>query len=159
MLRRWFRYAILVCLLLPLAGCYLVSGERERLATPVRDGVGEIAVQFVSADGRTQSEYVIGPPVSPVILDATVSAERGDLTLEFLDSNLATVLVVSGRYGLSGKDSIMVQTDGGGRIKFRVIANEVRNGAYTIRYRFPQPEPTPTPTPTPTPSPSPEPTP
>ena len=58
---------------------------------------------------------MVGLPVSPVLLEVTVSAEQGDLTLEFLDSDLATVLTVSGRYGLPGSGRVIVQTDGAGR--------------------------------------------
>ncbi len=152
---RW-RMALLGALLalsFLLGGCYLVSGEQQRLATPAADGAGEIAVQFVSADGRSQPEYVVGSPVSPVQLEVLVSAEQGDLTLEILDADLSTVLTVAGRYGLPGRGSVVVRTDGAGRIKFRVIAVEVRNGAYTIRYRPPPAAPTPTPSPLPGPTP------
>ena len=36
-----------------LGGCYLVAGEQQRIATPLAGGAGEIAVRFVSADGRS----------------------------------------------------------------------------------------------------------
>jgi len=149
------RYLIFVLLLVPaLAACYLVSGERSEEATPNPLGEGRLEVQFVTADGQVDREIPVGVAEVPVLVDLTVQAQQGELTLSFLDSAFNPVLSVTGRYGLEGRGSAVIQSDAQGRLLFRIAANEVREGAYTIHYQLlvlPTPTPTVTPTPEPTP--------
>ncbi len=140
-------------LLLILAGCYLVSGERVETVPLEGDGEGTLLVEFVSADGRTRREFLTGQLVVDLSVVVTATTEWGELRLEILDADLSTALVVESRYGLAGAGQTVIKTDGAGRINYRVIAQEVRKGAYSLRYQVAETPPTPTPTPEPTPSP------
>lgn len=155
MSKRWSRCLILVLLLVPaLAACYLVSGERTEEATPNPLGEGRLEVHFVTADGQVDREIRIGVAEVPVLVDLTVQAQQGELTLALLDSTFNPVLTVTGRYGLEGRGSSVVKSDAEGRLLFRITANEAREGAYLVYYQV-QVLPTPTPTVTPTPEPTP----
>lgn len=152
--RLWCCIMLLLLLVLPLTGCYLVSGERTQEATPNPQGVGTLEVRFVTSDGQMDREIMLGVPKAPVLVDMVVRAEGGELTLSFLDPEFNPLLTVTGGYGLEGRGSAEIQTDERGRLLVRITANEARDGAYTIRYQL-QVLPTPTPTVTPTPEPTP----
>ncbi len=132
-----------------LTGCYLVSGQDVQVTPIGTEGEGAYTFQFVSSDGGTQRDLDIGLPNVPVLVEASVKAEVGELSLEFLGKDLVTLMRVTASYGLPGQGTVILNTDEEGRIRYRLISTETRNGSYTIRYQVQEFPPTPTPEPTP----------
>jgi hypothetical protein len=141
------RWIVGFVLLLLLGGCYLSSGERSDQTPLVPGGVGEYAVQLVSADGSERRVFATDWPIREMVVEVVVESEKGELILEILNPDFTTALTVSGRYGMSAEGRIIVATDGAGHINYRITANEVYHGSFRVQYYvYEKPAPTPSPT-------------
>jgi hypothetical protein len=144
----------MMLLALLLTGCYLASGEEVETVPLSPNGDGELSVAFVTADGTSLEELLIGEADVSIRLLVSAEVEWGELVIEFLNADDAVGWAVESRYGRPGQGIHYLRSDENGLVRYRLRVHEARNGSYTIRYRVQEP-PTPTPTPTPAPTPSP----
>lgn len=153
MSRRWPRLvSTLLMLLVLLAGCYLVSGERVDTMPLTVTRPGVYTASFVSADGQAYRDVQTGIATAPVVVEVSSQTEQGELVIEVLNVASSPVFTATARFGLPGQGSGVIRTDSAGRFVLRITATEAHSGTYTVRFRL-QVTPTPTSTLPPTPAP------
>jgi hypothetical protein len=120
----------LVCLL--LSGCMLMAGRD--VASEGEAGRGLLRTSFVSAEGEQRRALDVGGP-GTVRLQLDVRVAQGELRLEVFDPEGRVALAVNGRSGGAVAGASSIRTDERGRVSYRVLARNARDGAYQLSYQ------------------------
>jgi hypothetical protein len=129
----WPKLLMICCLALALSGCLLTSGERLSADT-LADG-GNISTSFIGAEGSSERSAETGAPGAKLNAIVIVQAERGGLRVELLNADGNVAFSVQSRPDEQVTRRGDVTTDAQGRLRYRVVAQGVRNGGYQVLYQ------------------------
>lgn len=123
---------LVLCALLVggLSGCLLISGEATTI--DLVEGGGNLLTTFVSAEGDEFRTVETGLPDAEVQVIAVVEVVSGDLQLAVVEPDGAVAFVVAARPATPVTRSGGVRTDANGRIRYRITAQDARDGVYQL---------------------------
>lgn len=115
-----------------LSGCFLISGPTQSSdSTP--DG-GNVYVGFVSAEGTQTTVVKTNFPSQELEIYLLARNDRGQMRIDILDEQGATVFAIEGQAEESGRRGT-VRTNAAGEFRYRVRATGAQRGAFQILYQ------------------------
>lgn len=118
--------------LIALTGCLLISGPTQSSdSTP--DG-GNVYVGFVSAEGSQTSVVKTNFVSQELEVYVLARNEKGQMRVEVLDEQGATVFAIEGQAEENGKRGL-VRTNAAGEFRYRIRATGAQRGAFQILYQ------------------------
>ncbi|NOK58033.1 MAG: hypothetical protein GFH27_549287n337 [Chloroflexi bacterium AL-W] len=134
MIQRIARVFVLGVGAVAVSGCLLMAGQQQ--SSDFQEGAGNLSVAFVSAEGSQRRTIATEAP-APGELNVIVlmSVDRGDLRLDLLEPDGSVAFSIEGSPEGQRSRSGTVSTDDQGRLHYRVVARNARNGSFQILYQ------------------------
>lgn len=115
-----------------VSGCLLVAGQQQ--SSDIQADAGNVSAAFVSAEGTQRRTIATDIPGELNVIVLT-SVDRGDLRLDFLEPDGSVAFSIEGSPEGQRSRSGNVSTDEQGRLHYRVVARNARNGSFQILYQ------------------------
>ncbi|MEM8532179.1 MAG: hypothetical protein AAGF95_15145 [Chloroflexota bacterium] len=132
LIQRMARVFVLLAGAVAVSSCLLVAGQQQ--SSDIQADAGNVSSAFVSAEGTQRRTIATDTPGELNVMVLT-SVDRGDLRIEFLEPDGSVAFSIEGSPEGQRSQSGNVSTDEQGRLHYRVVARNARNGNFRILYQ------------------------